>query len=91
MRSASLSVRDWCAVKREAPRAVLMALEPLSIKRKNQRGRRIASFNAANNNAILTAVRSNPPFVFVPVIGHASVVETNKLCRITLRTRPALT
>jgi len=28
--------RDWCAGKREPPRAVLMALELLSIKRKNQ-------------------------------------------------------
>ena len=28
--------RDWCAAKREPPRAVLMALELLAIKRKNQ-------------------------------------------------------
>ncbi len=28
--------RDWCAGKREPPRAVLMALELLAIKRKNQ-------------------------------------------------------
>ena len=28
--------RDWCAAKREPPRAVLMALELLAIKKKNQ-------------------------------------------------------
>ena len=49
--------RDWCAGKREPPRAVLMALELLAIKRKNQlmAGKR------------KTEVRTDGPFIIYEV------------------------